>query len=78
MMIHKAKVKLFFKVSNGFSFQYCLYSFQNIIMDLSTIMTLLVCAMIIHIGMVMRVMAMLTPVDILMKNRKVTIDFGVL
>ena len=43
-------------------------------MELSTIMTLLVCATIIHTEMVTRVMVMPMPVDILMKNRKV-IDY---
>ena len=38
---------------------------------MSTIMTLLVCATIIHTEMVTRVMVMPMPVDILMKNRKV-------
>ena len=43
-------------------------------MELSTIMTLLVCAMIIHTEMVPGAMVMPMPVDILMKNRKV-IDY---
>ena len=43
-------------------------------MELSTIMTLLVCATIILTVKVMRATVMPMPVDILMKNRKV-IDY---
>ena len=43
-------------------------------MEMSTIMTLLVCATIIHTEMVTRAMVMPMPVDILMKSRKV-IDY---
>ena len=46
-------------------------------MELSTIMTLLVCAMIILTAKVMRATVMLMPVDILMKSRKVIINLNV-
>ena len=42
-------------------------------MELSTIMTPLVCAMIIHTAMATRVTVTVMPVDIQLKNLKVTI-----
>ena len=46
-------------------------------MELSTIMTLLVCAMIILTAKVMRATVMPMPVDILMKSRKVINNLNV-
>ena len=46
-------------------------------MELSTIMTLLVCATIILTAKVMRVTVMHMPVDILMKSRKVNNNLNV-
>ena len=46
-------------------------------MELSTIMTPLVCAMIIHTAMATRVTVTVMPVDIPMKNRKVIDDLNV-
>ena len=50
---------------------------QTTFTELSTIMTLLVCATIILTAKVMRVTVMNMPVDILMKSRKVNNNLNV-